>query len=144
MALKVELKPGERILIGEAVVTNSDQRSRLLIEGAAPDPARKGHHDGGAGGHAGQARLSGGPADVHVARTAGRTTTSISRSCATSSRRAQHRPFVDNINNQILTGEMYKALKETKKLIAYEEELLAHASRGTGLRKSSKTNLESA
>ena len=36
MALKVELKPGERILIGECVVTNSDQRTRLLIEGAAP------------------------------------------------------------------------------------------------------------
>ena len=36
MALKVELKPGERILIGESVITNSDQRTRLLIEGAAP------------------------------------------------------------------------------------------------------------
>ena len=36
MALKVELKPGERILIGECVVTNGDQRTRLLIEGAAP------------------------------------------------------------------------------------------------------------
>ena len=36
MALKVELKPGERILIGDCVVTNSDQRTRLLIEGAAP------------------------------------------------------------------------------------------------------------
>src|SRR5262245_65705053 len=36
MALKVELKPGERILIGDCVITNSDQRTRLLIEGAAP------------------------------------------------------------------------------------------------------------
>jgi flagellar biosynthesis repressor protein FlbT len=36
MALKVELKPGERILIGEAVITNSDQRSHLLIDGTAP------------------------------------------------------------------------------------------------------------
>ena len=36
MALKVELKAGERILIGETVVTNHDQRSRLLIEGSAP------------------------------------------------------------------------------------------------------------
>ena len=32
MALKVELKPGERILIGDCVVTNSDQRTRLLID----------------------------------------------------------------------------------------------------------------
>ena len=36
MALKVELKPGERIILGECVVTNSDQRTRLLIEGADP------------------------------------------------------------------------------------------------------------
>ena len=34
-------------------------------------------------------------------------------------------PLIEDINNHILTGEMYKALKETKKLIAYEEELLA-------------------
>ena len=36
MALKVELKPLERIIIGQSVVTNSDMRTRLLIEGAAP------------------------------------------------------------------------------------------------------------
>ena len=36
MALKVELKPGERIIIGDCVVTNDDQRTRLLIEGSAP------------------------------------------------------------------------------------------------------------
>ena len=33
MALKVELKPGERILIGESVITNGAQRARFLIEG---------------------------------------------------------------------------------------------------------------
>ena len=31
--------------------------------------------------------------------------------------------YVENINNQILTGNLYKALKEAKKLIAYEEEI---------------------
>ena len=36
MALKVELKPGERIIIGDCVVTNADQRTRLVIEGEAP------------------------------------------------------------------------------------------------------------
>ena len=36
MALKVELKPGERVIIGDCVVTNSDQRTRLLIEGETP------------------------------------------------------------------------------------------------------------
>ena len=36
MALKVELKPGEHIILGDCVVTNADQRTRLVIEGAAP------------------------------------------------------------------------------------------------------------
>ena len=36
MALKVELKPGERLIVGECVITNADQRTRLLIEGHAP------------------------------------------------------------------------------------------------------------
>jgi flagellar protein FlbT len=36
MALKVELKPFEQIIIGQSVVTNSDTRTKLLIEGQAP------------------------------------------------------------------------------------------------------------
>src|SRR5580704_16687998 len=36
MSLKVELKPGERIIIGDCVITNTDQRTRLLIDGQAP------------------------------------------------------------------------------------------------------------
>jgi flagellar biosynthesis repressor protein FlbT len=33
MALKVELKPHERIIIGACVITNTDQRARLLFDG---------------------------------------------------------------------------------------------------------------
>ena len=33
MALKVELKPHEQIIIGACVVTNTEHRARLLIEG---------------------------------------------------------------------------------------------------------------
>ena len=36
MALKVELKPGERLIVGSVVITNSDQRARLFIDGKAP------------------------------------------------------------------------------------------------------------
>ena len=36
MALKVELKPGERFILGDSVITNDDQRTRLFIEGDAP------------------------------------------------------------------------------------------------------------
>ncbi len=36
MALKVELKPNERIIIGTVVIKNSDSRSRFFVEGHAP------------------------------------------------------------------------------------------------------------
>ena len=36
MALKVELKPNERIIVGNAVIRNDEQRTRLFIEGEAP------------------------------------------------------------------------------------------------------------
>ncbi|HYV69662.1 MAG TPA: flagellar biosynthesis repressor FlbT [Pseudolabrys sp.] len=36
MSLKIELKSGERIIVGDCVVTNSNQRVRLLVEGNAP------------------------------------------------------------------------------------------------------------
>jgi flagellar protein FlbT len=36
-------------------------------------------------------------------------------------------PFIEGINNHILNGEVYLALKEAKKLIAHEEKLLASA-----------------
>ncbi len=53
-------------------------------------------------------------------------------------------PYIESINNHILTGEMYKALKDAKKLIAYEQELLSHAKRGAGLRSGSEANRQSA
>ena len=36
MGLKVELKAGERFILGDCLVTNGSQRTRLLIEGDAP------------------------------------------------------------------------------------------------------------
>ena len=142
MALKVELKPGERIMIGDCVVTNSDQRTRLLIEGAAPILREK---------------------DIMTPERANTPAKRIYLAVQLmyTSRDAQPHhelyfslvrdivqaapstwPLVEAINNHILTGEMYKALKETKKLIAYEEELLANATRGPSLRKSGKPNLK--
>ena len=144
MALKVELKAGERILIGETIVTNHHQRTHLLIEGSAPIVREK---------------------DIMTAKQADtpakRIYLSVLLMYTTREPRAQYdiyfalvrdivtaapstRSFTDNINNLILTGQMYKAMREAKKLVEYEKELLDHASRGTGVRKSSKTNVESA
>jgi flagellar biosynthesis repressor protein FlbT len=36
-------------------------------------------------------------------------------------------PFIEGINNNILNGDLYHALKESKKLIGHEEELIADA-----------------
>ena len=48
------------------------------------------------------------------------------------------------VSNHILAGEMYKALKSAKALIAYEKELIDHATRGTGLRRGRQTDRKSA
>ncbi|WP_204271567.1 flagellar biosynthesis repressor FlbT, partial [Escherichia coli] len=45
-------------------------------------------------------------------------------------------PLIEGINNHILNGDFYKALKESKKLIAHEEELLEIAKQAQAERKS--------
>jgi flagellar biosynthesis repressor protein FlbT len=35
-------------------------------------------------------------------------------------------PIIENINNSILEGDLYQALKEARKLVAYEKKLLDH------------------
>lgn len=123
MALKIELKPYERIIIGESLITNSDQRTRFLIEGNAPILREK---------------------DILTAETAN---TPIRRIylcvqmmylendipkyqdlyfdfvkevlAAMPSCRKQ----IEAASNHILSGSFYKALKDIKKLMAREDEL---------------------
>lgn len=125
MALKVELKPGERFILGDSVITNDDQRTRLFIEGNAPilrekdvmriedattacekiylivqmmylSPDPKKHHE---------------------------TYFTVVKEVQTAAPSTM--PYIDEINEQILSGAMYKALKAAKKLIKYEAELIA-------------------
>ena len=133
MALKVELKPRERIIIGDCVVTNTDQRTRLVISGEAPILREK---------------------DILTRKTADTPAKRIYLAIQlmyTSKDPSPHHEIyfsllrdilhaapstlgiIENINNHILTGDMYKALKCAKKLIAYEEELIKHAQRRTSL-----------
>jgi flagellar protein FlbT len=140
MALKVELKPNERILIGEAVITCCNQRSWLLIEGASPILREK---------------------DILTPSRANtpakRIYLAVQLMYTSRDPRVHHEVYfalvrqiveaapstwvyVENINNQILSGNLYKALKEVKKLIAYEEELVGNAQRHANLQKRSKKN----
>ena len=127
MALKVELKPNERILIGESVITNCNQRSWLVIEGTSPILREKDI-------------LTAARADtpakriylavqlMYIHEDVDRLTKDYFQlvndiiTAAPSTVR-----IVDEINNEILTGELYKALKAAKKLIQYEQELLGNA-----------------
>ena len=127
MSLKVELKPGEKLLIGNCVVTNSDQRTRIFIDGKAPILREK---------------------DILTAETADSPAKRIYlavqlmyiREDVEALRRDYFQlindivqaapstiPIVDEINNEILTGALYKALKAAKKLIQYEQDLLSNA-----------------
>jgi flagellar protein FlbT len=129
MALKVELKPGERIILGECVITNADQRTRLLIEGEAPILREKDI-------------LTPDRADTPAKRIY----LAVQLMYTAKDQRDFHDlyfrlvndilraapsmwPLVENINNHIMTGELYKALKDAKTLIVYETELLDHAKR---------------
>jgi flagellar biosynthesis repressor protein FlbT len=126
MGLKVELKPGERIIIGDSVITNDDQRTRLVIEGDAPILREK---------------------DILTAQTADtpckKIYLAIQLMYLDHDPKQHHevyfglvkdvikaapstRPYLDRINNHILTSSFYKALKEAHLLIHYEEQLLSH------------------
>ena len=143
MALKVELKPGERIIIGDCIVTNADQRTRLVIEGETPVLRQK---------------------DIVTAdgadTPAKRIYLAVQLMYTSRDPRLHHEvyfalvremvdaapsvwPLIENINNHILTGEMYKALKHAKKLIAYEQELLSNAKRRADLRNSREADRRS-
>lgn len=144
MALKVELKPGERVLIGECVLTNGDQRTRFLIEGSMPILREKDiMTQGNADTPAKKIYLavqymytSRNPAHYHDGYF------SLVRDIVQAAPSAW--PFIENINNHILTGELYKALKQAANLVAYEKDLVANAERVAGVRESRQSDLKSA
>jgi flagellar protein FlbT len=134
MALKVELKPHERIIVGTVVIRADDQRIRLFIEGDAPILREK---------------------DILTAETATSPAKRIYLAVQLmylAQDVAPHHdvyfelvnqfieaapsslPIVAEINNRILSGNLYKALKAARRLVTYEGELIAHATGGQRLR----------
>ncbi|RUT33137.1 flagellar biosynthesis repressor FlbT [Arsenicitalea aurantiaca] len=130
MALKVELKPNERLIVGNVVITNSDQRTRLFIDGQAPILREKDI-------------LSPATADTPAKRiylavqlmylnddvellqsNYFELVNDMARAAPSTIR------LIDDINNEILTGALYKALKAARRLIQYEQDLMANAAAG--------------
>jgi flagellar protein FlbT len=110
--LKIELKPGERFILGGCVVTNDNRRTRLAIEGAVPILREKDIMT---------ARQANSPAKrfylaVQRMYTSKRTQEDYAayRELIREMLKAapNARPFIDSINNRILTGELYEALRK--------------------------------
>jgi flagellar biosynthesis repressor protein FlbT len=144
VTLKIEFKAGERIILGDCVVTNHGQRTRLSIEGTVPilrekDIMRQSQVDSPAKRiyFAVQLMYTSKRPQDHYDFYLGLVRRILKAAPST-------RPYLERINNRILTGELYKALKETRKLIAYEKGLLDHALRQQSLRDSRQGNSRSA
>jgi len=124
MALIIDLKPHEKIIIGESLITNDKTKARFHIEGNAPIMREK---DIMLERDANSAckklyltvqlmYLSPNPKElhkiyfelVHQIQTAAPSTA----------------PIIMEISAYILADKYYKALKEARKLIEYEQELI--------------------
>lgn len=126
MALVIDLKPSEKIVIGGAVVTNGDSRTRLHIEGDAPILREKDiMHEKEADTPCKKAYmalqlmyLSPTPKNIYplyfeIVRDIQKAAPSTAL-------------FFLKIHDHLLNDEYYKALKEAHNLIEHEREILAN------------------
>ena len=131
MALIIDLKPGEKILIGEAVITNDEQRTRLHISGDAPilrekdvlkeedanTPCKKIYF-------LVQCMYLAHDPTIYYDKYFG-LIREIQDAAPTTTF------FFLKINEMILAGSYYKALKEARELLKHEEELLNNVRKQT-------------
>jgi flagellar protein FlbT len=125
MPLRVELKPFERIVIGESVIINSGNRTSFLIDGEVPilrdkdtvtaetanTPAKRLYHC---------VQVMYLKNDVARYRSSYLASVDELRHAVPESD-----DMIDVIDQHISEGALYKALKEIRKLIRREEELVA-------------------
>ncbi len=134
MTLKVELKPGERIVVGRSVITNGQARTSLLIDGKEPvlrerDILQEEDADTPAKRicYAVQMMYLGGsqqsllPIYTELTRAALKAAPSMG-------------DIVERMNNCVLTGQLYKGFREARAFVAYEKSIFEHAQRGSGVR----------
>lgn len=127
MPLKIELKPGEKIILGQAVITNGDTRTRFTLDGSAPLLREKDIMT---------PEMADSPARlIYLA---------VQMMYLEEDIEKHHESYfklvtdilqaapslaleISAVNNNILTGSLYKGLKDAKSLILKEDELLNHA-----------------
>ncbi len=138
MALVIDLKPGEKILIGDAVITNDAQRTRLHIAGDAAILREKDV-------------MQEDEADTPCKRIyyiiqcmyLSKTPSELHKAYFSLIQEIQHASpsssiFFMQINDAIIGGTYYKAMKLAKQLIEHERELMDIALGGTGTRSGQK------
>ncbi len=126
MGLKITLKPGERMIIGGAVITNGGAKTNFIVENPVPILREK---------------------DILSTQNAKTPARRIYFSIQLmyideKNLTAHHKLYwkrvreflnaapgalgiIDRISEEIVNGSYYQALKTCKKLIAYEEEVIA-------------------
>jgi flagellar protein FlbT len=126
MALSLELKPGEKVIIGDSIVTNDNQRIRIFVEGHAPvlrekdimtidtatTPARRIYLTV-------QLMFLGGNIEELRRNYLDFVTDILAASPSAT-------PIVIKISEFIIAENYYRAMKEARKLIEYEEMLARH------------------
>jgi len=129
MALKISLKPHERIVIGGAVITNGSTKSELFFENKVPILREKDIMT-----------------EADACSPARRIYFVVQLMYIDEVNLAMHHknywslvndflkaapsslPMIDHLNDNILKGQYYAALKTAKKLIEYEQEVISRVS----------------
>lgn len=124
MPLKIELKPGERLIVGNALITNDKERVKIFIEGNVPilrekyvlsakdadTPCKKVYYV------LQEMYLAKDPKTMHAEY--------FSRINEIIAAAPSFMPLLDVVNKDILEGDYYSALKDMMVLIEKEDELL--------------------
>lgn len=128
MALKLNLKPHERIIIGGAVISNGPSSTVLNIENNVPVLREKDIlTEGEATTYCKRIYLViqlmylGEEPNVDLAKLYGDLVTELLAAVPSM------KDLISSITGYILDGKYYQALKQAQQLIQYEEELLNHA-----------------
>ncbi len=127
MPLKIELKPGERLIVGNALITNDKDRAKLFIEGNVPilrekyvltereadTPFKKVYYV------LQEMYLAKDPTILHPEY--------FARIKEILQAAPSFTPAIDELNRDILGGDYYAALKRMMPIIEREAEMLAAA-----------------
>lgn len=133
MSLKIELKPGERVFVGGAVIQNGPTPCEFLVLNDIPLLREKDIlNEGEANSHCLRIQLCVQLMYMDAAHLSGyqkdyaRLVAELLEAAPSAAQR------IAEINLHLAFGEYYQAIKSAKRLVAYERELIEHARSSAG------------